>query len=160
MSVLYKQGDDDSIRPTRIDVVRRTLNGHFELIENDVGSVAADLRTIDKRLKLRVSKVTGKYVVFYEEENGDQQLVTIADSCDQRLVKRVQEIAQEGYDYGKELDKLDAERKKEIEKEQDEKVSDAGERLAHAIRKDRGVWKDSARSKRSWRKGIVGGNYQ
>jgi hypothetical protein len=35
-------------------------------------------------------------------------------------------------------------------------MGEAAERLAHAIRKDLGVWKDSSRSKKSWGKGLVG----
>lgn len=145
------------IQPATLDQIRIARNGKWVVIDNDVGNVAKDLRTLHPSLRLRHSESSGHFVVYQEivHPNGkvEQHLVTTAKECDQRLVKRVAQIMQPEYDFAKELDKMDDEAKKRSEKEFEEQIEDHADRLAFAIRKDMGFKSDISRSAKSWGKG-------
>ena len=144
------------IQPLSIDQFQRDKDGKQVLIQSDVGNVAIDLQKLDKRLVLRVTE-SGGFVVFRREQrpNGavKEELVTTATELDQRIVKRVEKIMSERYDLAGELDRLDIEAEKAIDYKRTEEISIAGERLAHALRKDLGVESDVARSRKNWGRG-------
>lgn len=129
------------IRPASIAQVAQARDGRMIEIGDDVGNVAKSLQQIDPGLRLRYSEAGEYFVVYWrpdEWDEGDGQLVLTAQECDQRIVKRVQEIAQPGYDFAAELERLDEQTRTEKEHEWSERVGETGERLAHALRKDRG----------------------
>lgn len=129
------------INPATIDQVKRAKDGRMVQIDDDVANVARDLREIDPHLRLRYSEAGEAFIVYFkrdQDEEGDGYLVLSATECDQRIVKRVREIASEGYDYAAELDRIDREAKRKQEHAFEEKIGEQGERLAHAVGKDLG----------------------
>jgi hypothetical protein len=111
-----------------------TRGGRAFLIEDDVCNVARDLQTIDPSLRLRFND-QGKYVVYQVREDGEQ-LVGIYDELDQRIVERAREYTNPAYNLADELDRVDAEREHDRDREFTEQVGDLSERLAHAVRED------------------------
>lgn len=144
------------IQPASIEQVQASANGKWHVVDADVGGISKRLREIDETLRLRVSDVTGHYVVYQEWPQADgstnQHLVLTAQECDDRLVKRVQKISSTDYDYSTEIGLKDARATKAAEDKLNERAGEAGERLAHALRKDLNVEKDSARSRKNWGK--------
>ena len=104
----------------------------------EVGTIAAKLKEISRDLVLRVNEKTGAFVVLQILEDGTEHLVTSAQVLDDRIVNRVKRIAHENYDLAAELERVEREADKAREDKFTEQVGEAGERLAHAIRKDLG----------------------
>lgn len=125
------------ITPASLTQVFKGRGGRFITVD---GEVARQLQAIDPELHLRYSH-GGDYFVVYRVDGGTgvEELVLTAQQCDLRIVNRVRTIAQPTYDYGAELDRIDAERNKQIDYEKAQEVGEIGERLAHAIRKDIGA---------------------
>ena len=122
------------------------------MVEDDVCNVVRDLQELDPSFRVRFSEA-GNYFVVYQVIDGEKEhLVTTTTELDQRLVKRMREITDPSYDYSAELEKLEDKADAEKQKQMDETMEQAGERISHAIRKDMGFWRDSARSKKSWGK--------
>lgn len=140
------------IEPTRVSLNQyRQHNGKWYEIDKDVCNVAADLKDIDPHLRLRASE-QGHYVVYWLYDNGDEDLITTSVDLDQRIVNLMKKLGSSDYDYVTELDRLDSQAKKQADYEFSQKIGEIGERLVHALRKDLGVYKDSARNKRVWGK--------
>lgn len=131
------------IEPATVAQVRATDEGDLVVIDDDVQGVAAGLRRIDPGLRLAYDRTQGYFVVRHVHAGPDgsveESLVTTAMECDQRLVGRVSKIADDGYDFGAELDRLETSAAAAQESERREHVGEAGERLAHALRKDLGL---------------------
>jgi hypothetical protein len=126
------------IEPGSVAQVKRALSGRLVFVPDDVCNVVRDLQRIDRRFRVQAAEDLSLYIVFLEESDGSQQLVTNARHLDQRLVKRIQEIADERYDFVAELDRVEAAADRAFEARQREQIGDLGERLAHALRKDLG----------------------
>lgn len=124
-----------------MDQVERGARGQAVLIEADVGNVAADLRDIDPALRLRYSELGEYFVVYFEppDKPGDHHLVLTALECDQRIVKRVRQIASADYDYTSELDRIDREVERDKRNADRQRIGEGAERLYHEIRKAEGV---------------------
>jgi hypothetical protein len=80
------------------------------------------------------------YFVVYQlcDQDGDERLVTTSQTFDQRLVERIRQITHESYDLAGELAREDDRRDRERDHEFSEQVGEIGERLFHAMRKDKG----------------------
>lgn len=126
------------IIPATVAQVARMDSGRLVAVDDDVQNVARDLREIDPGLRLRFDEYQEFYVV-YHVDGDEESLVTTAQECDQRLVKRAREISRPDYDYGLELEKAEAESKKQADDRFADQTGDVGERLAHALRKDLGL---------------------
>lgn len=129
------------ITPASIDQIVRGRGGSLIVIENDVNNVARDIQNIHSDLFLRYSDQGGYFVVLQDMgPNKRPHVVTTAQECDQRLVKRVQKIVcgtLEGtYDYGAEIDKQHDETDRINNAQFAENVGEVSERLAWAIRED------------------------
>jgi hypothetical protein len=132
------------ISPARLAQVQTARGGQFVEITDDVQNVAADLAAIDPGLRLRYSEAGGYFVVYHVQELPDgkrrEHLVTTAQELDQRLVQRIRAIdARTGYDYARELDRLEREAEQQRDREFSERTGPIAERLAHAVRHDLGV---------------------
>jgi hypothetical protein len=107
-----------------VDLIARDRMGNKVLIESDVCNVAADLKSIDERLKVRWSEVGEYFVVYTEEPKGDgsvdQSLVLTSYELDQRIVKRVQKIMHPSYNYADDLERIEQEEKKDQDRKLDE----------------------------------------
>jgi hypothetical protein len=126
--------------------VRRSRDGKMVEIDQDVLDIAAQLRQIDPLLHIRWSELAGHFVVYCREESapeGRGHLVTTAQELDQRLVRRIEEIAwkqrQSSYSFADELEKVEADKDKAQRHHMHEEIGERAERLAHALRKDLGV---------------------
>lgn len=151
--------ENDDIEPVSFDQLKRGKDGKMVIVESDVGNIVQQIKAVDKNLCVRHSDVGKFFVVFHRNpDNGKERLITTAKDLDGRLLNRIKKLGSGNYDYLAELARLDREADKAKDARIKEQFGDAAERLSHALRKDLGVWKDSARSKRRWGagKGIVG----
>ncbi len=126
------------IAPASLAQIVKGRDGRYIEIEDDVQSVAGELRELDPSLHLRYSE-SGRYFVVYQKlEDGSEQLVTTAKQLDKRLVKKVRRLVHASYDLAEELERGDAEADREAERRFSEDLGPAAERLRHAVRKDIG----------------------
>jgi hypothetical protein len=116
--------------------VQRLRDGRLVEIADDVCGTVKQLQEIDKSLRVRHSDVTGLFVLYQLLDSGEEHLVFTTPFLDQRVVDRFRKIAQPGYDYAAELDQIDRAADKPHDDRMRDKVEDAAERLAHAIRTD------------------------
>lgn len=141
------------VQPAHIDQVAATENGHMVAIDADVGGVAAELKRIDKGLKVRFATPPGRdpYWVVFHDDGQTQNLVLTAKAwqthsgvwagLDHRIVARVREIdaqSRSGYDFVKELDGQRERRDRERKRQFADRVGEIGELAAHMTRKDLG----------------------
>jgi hypothetical protein len=155
MDINLKENDD--LEPISLAQYKRAKDGKMILVDSDVGNIVQQIKAVNKDLCVRHSDLGKFFVVFYRNPlNGKERLVTTAKDLDGRLLNRIKKLNSGEYNYLAELAKLDAQADAAKEERLKEQMGEAAERLAHAIRKDLGVWKDSSRSKKSWGKGLVG----
>lgn len=123
------------VQPANMAQVRMGKDGKPITISEDVGGVAAQLREIDPKLKLAWND-KGEFFYVAEDDGREERLVFTARECDGRIVERARRIASESYNLVAEMDQID----KGVERARDhafsEKLGEAGERAAHALRKD------------------------
>jgi hypothetical protein len=128
------------IQPASLTQVQQARGGEFVEITDDVQGVANALHELDPDLRLRWSEAGGYFVVYQitEKPGGGtrKNVVLTAQELDHRIVKRVELVISDDYNYADELDKLDAENDRQHRHRQYEQCGDVGERLAHAIKKD------------------------
>lgn len=129
------------ITPASLDQIVRGRGGKLIVIESDVNNVATDIRSIHPDLFLRYNQQGGYFVVLQDMgPNCRPHVVTTAQECDQRLVKRVKMIVSGTlngtYDYGTEVDKQHDERDRANNAQFKENVGEVAEKLAWAIRED------------------------
>jgi hypothetical protein len=124
------------IQPASLTQFQRARNGKLIGITEDVGNVAQSLRDIDRALRLAYSPDQDISIVSHQDGDTERLVTTMQGTPDQRLVRRVREIASEGYDFAKELEKTEQANRKVRQDEFRERVGEVGERLAHALRKD------------------------
>lgn len=132
-------------------------DGRTYAVDNDVLGVAKDLFALSTsiawrypealedslQLRLRYSVSSELFVVYveYMTNNGlQQQLVAAAPECDGRLFKRVEEIAHPSYNFIDDMDKSDMEKQREIDHRFNETMGELAEHLAHAVKKDMGIF--------------------
>jgi hypothetical protein len=131
---------DGEIQSATIDQFRQGQDGKIHVIDADAGGVVARMKRIDKNLNLRYSEKGDYYVVYYEAEDGKQELVATYQQLDHRLAEDLErlehKIKQPGYDYAAELDEMDAKADVEANYRHREAIGESAEKLAYAIRKD------------------------
>ena len=123
------------IAPASLAQIRMGRDGRRVVVSEDVGNVAAQIHEIDPRLGL-VWNEKGEFFMVVEQDGLTERLVLTAKECDQRIVERVRQIASPDYDYGAEVDRLDAAAEKAKDHRFHEETGEVAERLAHALRKD------------------------
>jgi hypothetical protein len=122
------------------------------LISADAGGVAEDLRRIDPCLKVRLAESGNPpfWAVRYESDDGrDTYLVDtfqahqnrsgVWEGLDQRVVRRMEKISHQSYDFAAELQKHNQAVAKQGRSKFHEKIGEAAGPLAHALRKDLGI---------------------
>ena len=127
------------IHPANIAQVLKAQGGGYITIDDDVVGIASDLRALDPTLHLRYSEAGQYFVVFQTLETGEEHLVLTAQELDPRIVGRVQQVMRPDYDYAAELERQDEETNLVIRERFEEQVGEIGERLYHAVRKDKGL---------------------
>lgn len=137
------------IQPASLDQVMLASNGKRINITSDVGDVVKDLKAIDSNYEVHAVEYfdNGQLSAYFEircfnPTHGKSYLVTTATELDQRIVNRIKEIRDPSYNYADELEKAEQENKDKLEVERKEQIGDIGERLAHAMRKDKGIKKN------------------
>jgi hypothetical protein len=130
------------INSATIDQLIRSRTGGWIHVEADVGSVAQQIEEIGRdrgaTFELRLSERTGIFTVV-QILGDEEQLVTTAQECDQRLVDRLRLVTSPSYDLGAEVDRAEAEKDRNFQHAQSEQVGEIGEQLAWAMRKDLGT---------------------
>lgn len=119
--------------------IQAAKSGEMVLIEEDVGSVVGQIQEVDSSFRVRYSEVGEYFVVYAADETGHEYLVTTAQELDGRLLDRVRQIASERYDYAAQVESIDAAYEASKDHELREAVGEIGQRLAHALRQDRGL---------------------
>lgn len=131
------------IQPVNAMQVFQTDRGHLVAIDDDVQSVARELRAIDEGLKVWFDPDQDHFVIFHERTLGDgsveEHLVTTAQELDQRIVERIRQISSRDYDYVAELERIDLAADRAAEHALSERIGPHLERLAHGLRKDLGL---------------------
>lgn len=128
------------IEPASISQFQKSLNGFIE-IEDDVGSIANQLKEVDERLCLRANFDTGVFVV-YAKEGDTEYLVSTYKELDGRVVREAEKYASDRYDYIAEMDRIDAQADRDKKHREEEVFGEMGEVLGHAIKKDMGYAND------------------
>lgn len=129
------------ITPASLDQVLRGRGGELLIIENDVNNVAKDIQAIHPDLFLRFN-MQGQYFVVLQNmgEGHRPHVVTTAQECDQRLVRKVQAIVSGHvngtYDYGSEIERHHDERDRVHSAQFAEKMGEVSEQLSWAIKED------------------------
>lgn len=125
------------IQPVGLDQVQRGRGGNLVIIDHDVNNVARDLKNIHPDFMLRYNEQGGYFVVLQDMgPNHRPHVVTMAQECDQRLVRRVQRIVHPSYDPGAEMDRHHDERDRINNAKASEEFAEVSEKLAWAIRED------------------------
>lgn len=131
------------IQPASIEQITKGRNGMRVRISSDVGNIAKDLANIDPDLELHANETGGYYEVRCKHPvSGKSYLVTTALDLDQRIVDSIRKMRDPQYDFIKESDQIEKAAKKELEHQRKEKVGEAGEKLAHSMRKDLHIQKN------------------
>lgn len=123
------------IQPASLFQIRLGRDGRKVWVDSDVGNVAKGLREVDPRLRLQYNERSEIFCVV-EVDDAGERLVFTAQECDGRIVERARKIAHPSYDVAGEMDRIDREADKAIDHAFSEKVGEAGEHAAHALRKD------------------------
>jgi hypothetical protein len=119
--------------------VRAGRDGRRYMIEDDVLDVARRIKEIDDSLSLQFNERGEFFVVVQTLEDGEEKLVTTAQELDERLIHHLKHITHRSYDFAKEADRMDAQAEREKDHAFHERVGEAGEVAAHALRKDLGL---------------------
>lgn len=135
--------------PASLAQVLKGRDGKFIAIEDDVYGVARELHQIDPHLRLRYSEAGQYFVIYFQHNDGSQDLVTTAQELDPRIITRIRKITSETYNFSNELARIDAAADREKERKLNESIQDHAERLAHALRQDFGANRDADRNRRS-----------
>jgi hypothetical protein len=128
--------DAIQIQPASFDQLVRAKDGRLVGISDDVGGVAQQLREIDPGFRLAYSEAEDITIVSHDDGDSEELKFTAKGTPDHRIVQRAREIASPGYDFLADLEATDRAAEKARYDQFREKVGDAGERLAYALRKD------------------------
>lgn len=123
------------LQPASLAQVRAGRDGRMIAIDEDVLDIAMRLQEIDDSLRLRWSE-SGEYFVVYQLIGDGEKLVLTSTELTPQIIERVRKIAHPEYDFGAELDQMDAQAEKDKDHRFHEQVGERGEVLAHALRKD------------------------
>jgi hypothetical protein len=138
--VIHAKPGVHEIRPASLAQVMQGQDGRMVVLDDDAGNVAADLRSIDRSLRLVYSERGGHYVVMQIRDEPDgrrsEHLVTTALDCDQRLVERVRKITHPSYDVAAELAKGPDRQARERRRQLDAQIEAGADQLVHSLRKD------------------------
>lgn len=140
------------VRPATLAQVSQARNGAFVQVDDDVQGVANGLHEVDPHIRLRFSEAGGYYVIYWTEDpnvaeeddvdGNSTYLIFTAQDLDHRIVKHMEEVywrcRQPGYSFASELDKAEAEGKKQESHEWSERHGEMFEKMAYAMRKDLG----------------------
>lgn len=130
------------IQPASISQVIQGRGGRLIFVDDDVAGYARALKDIDASLRLAFNEAGEYYVVYQVLADGSEHLVTTATELDGRLVRRLRQVCSESYNTGRELDLLHDATDRHHDEQFTERVGEAGERLAHAIRHDLSIRKN------------------
>ena len=124
------------ITPATFAQIKTGRDGRRVTITEDVGDVARRLHDISPKLILQWNEYGKYFVVIERAENGDERLVFTAQECDDRIVKRAEQITSPSYDFLAEVEQMDRQAEKEKDHKFSEQVGEVAEHMAHALRKD------------------------
>lgn len=126
------------LSPATLAQVMRSRGGRMVEISADVQNVVAQLHEIDPDFRVRYSEEGEYFVVYHVRPDGEEYLVCTAQEFDQRIVHEIRRIAAHDYDYIEELERKEAEADRNVAHRHSEQVGEIGQRLGHALRRDRG----------------------
>ena len=125
------------IKHASIAQVLAGRNGRQIAVENDVGEIARQIKEIDPSLSLHFNEFGEYYVVVETLQSGKESRVTTVphDGLDSRLLEELRRISKVK-DFAAEIEEMDRRADREKDYRFEQKIGEAGERMAHAIRKD------------------------
>lgn len=132
------------INPGTVAQVHRSLQGKLVAVDHGPNDMAVRLRELDESLRLTYHPHDAIWVVWQEIHLPDgrvkESLVTSCqeDECDGRLLARVREVVQPGYDIGAAIEASEREHEKQREAERQEVFGEASARLSFALSRDLG----------------------
>lgn len=156
LTALYSGDDTIRVEPPRATLGELQLTNRLQMvrIERDVLGVAERLKHIDtglvlmfdKNVKWEDGRGQGIYVLYWEgaNEHGHrvEQFVGAYRELDQRIVNLIERIDAQGrgrHDLATELDRLEAQKERERDRERVEQIGPLAEQLRFALRRDLGA---------------------
>jgi hypothetical protein len=143
------------IQPAHVDQVRRASDGRFVEIHADAGNVVDDLKRIDAGFGVRFAENGDPpyWHVYHRTDDGDgrrtDRLVLSVKAyrtgsgvwagLDQRVVRRVELIGHESYDFAGEVARQNAQADRDRDRVFAERIGAHAEQAAAAARKDLGL---------------------
>jgi hypothetical protein len=127
-----------SVRKATIAQVRAGRGGRLVQVDDDIFDMAKRLHEIDTSLGLDWNDTAGYFRVTQTLPDGRKHVVTTARELTPDLIELVRRLASSDYDYVGELERIDAEGKRDREHRMHEQTGEMGELLHHAIRQDLG----------------------
>jgi len=124
------------LEPASLAQVRTGRDGRRVCIDEDVFDVARRLAQIDPSLSLHWNERGEYFVVVETGEDGRERLVTTTTELDGRLIEHVERLAHPSYDFVGEMDRMDAQARRDADHRFHEQTGEVAERLAYAVRKD------------------------
>lgn len=123
------------LRHASIALVQKAKNGQKITVEQDVLDVVGQVKEIDPNLSVHWDEA-GYFEIKELCPDGKERLVTTTLELDQRLLEHLRMISSPGWDVGREIDRAEALRDRELDHAYHERVGPLGEKAAHALRKD------------------------
>lgn len=129
--------------------VTRARDGRIVEIEPAVSEVAKQIHEINPELKLRFSEAGECWIVYQERRRSvdgkllSKHVVTTWDAnegpVDSGLVERVRRISAPDYDAAAEMEKIEAEYRRDRERRDADRLGELATRVHHGLRKDLGA---------------------
>ena len=121
--------------------VRKSKDGRWVQIEQDLCEVVKALREIDDSLRVEWNEDGNFYAIFEVGPEGKRNWVRTvpADRLDASLIERVREIMHPSYSYIKEAEAKDAAAEREKDHRFEEQIGEKAERTAAVIRRSLGA---------------------
>jgi hypothetical protein len=139
------------VEPANVEQVRIAYEtNEWVVIGADSSSTVAEIQRIDPTLRVRFSPRARMFAVYHEHTPVPPILTCKAhqnrsgtwEGLDDRVVRRLRYIDRDGtghYDYAGALERETLARGKRASDEFAERTGDAGERMAHGIRRELGL---------------------
>lgn len=111
-------------------------DGREILIEQDVLDVVERLRELDPSLRVSWNEYGEYFVVKEFRPDGSESLVTTTTDLSAHLADYVASLAKRSGSFADAVERSEADKRRAKDYALEQQVSETGERMAHAIRKD------------------------
>jgi hypothetical protein len=126
-------------RRASLTQVRAGRGGRMVAIDDDVMDIARRLHEIDRSLGVDWNDSAGYFRVTQTLQDGSKHVVLTCLELTPAVIAEVAKTVHPSYNLDAELEKAERQEEHEFQHQQSEKIGEIGERLYHAMRKDKQV---------------------